>query len=76
MKNNRFEIKLNDGVIRNVIIDEYDPVQIAEDLNNPDKHMIAIGTGDGAVVVQRYSVVRIVPSDIEEESNENDSDDE
>lgn len=59
----KVEIKLNDGVIRNVNIDNYNAHAIAEDLNNPDKHMMAIGD----VVVQRYSVVRIVPIDLNEE---------
>lgn len=66
---NKFEVKLNDGVIKNVIIEDYDARKIADELNNPDHNMIALGN----VVVQRYSVIRITPIDeIEEEKEESD----
>lgn len=57
MESNRFEVKMNDGVLRDVTIEGYSAVELADELNNPDKNMIAIGD----VVVQRYSVVRITP---------------
>lgn len=68
---NKFEIKMNDGTIKNVIIENYDAEEIANELNNPDKNMIAIGTGSGAVVVQRYSVIRITPIEYLEGGGDN-----
>lgn len=67
---NKFEIKMNDGTIKNVIIDNYDAKTIAEELNSTDKNMIAIGSGESAVVVQRFSVVRITPNEVVEKSEE------
>lgn len=63
MKNSRFEVKMSDGIIRNVTIEDYDSDKMAEELNNTEKQMIAIGD----IVVQRFSVVRIIPAELIED---------
>lgn len=54
---NKYEIKMNDGVSIIVVIEGYSAEVIANELNDTEKNMLAIGN----VVVQRYSVSRITP---------------
>lgn len=62
------EITMNDRTIKNIEIENYDPVKLAEELNSPNKNMIALGD----CVLQRYSIIRIIPmSLLEEENKEN-----
>lgn len=60
------EITMNDRTIKNIEIENYDPVQLAEELNSPNKNMIALGD----CVLQRYSIIRIIPVSLLEEENE------
>jgi len=62
------EITMNDRTIKNIEIENYDPVKLAEELNSPNKNMIALGD----CVLQRYSIIRIIPvALLEEENKEN-----
>lgn len=62
------EITMNDRTIKNIEIEDYDPVKLAEELNSPNKNMIALGN----CVLQRYSIIRIIPvALLEEENKEN-----
>lgn len=54
---NKYEIKMNDGVSIIVVIEGYNAEVLANELNDIEKNMLAIGN----VVVQRYSVLRITP---------------
>lgn len=60
------EITMNDRTIKNIEIENYDPVQLAEELNTPNKNMIALGD----CVLQRYSIIRIVPVELLDEKDE------
>lgn len=60
------EITMNDRTIKNIEIENYDPVQLAEELNSSNKNMIALGD----CVLQRYSIIRIIPVSLLEEENE------
>lgn len=60
------EITMNDRTIKNIEIENYDPVQLAEELNSPNKNMIALGD----CVLQRYSIIRIVPVELLDEKDE------
>lgn len=60
------EITMNDRTIKNIEIENYDPVQLAEQLNSPNKNMIALGD----CVLQRYSIIRIVPVELLDEKDE------
>lgn len=60
------EITMNDRTIKNIEIENYDPVQLAEELNSPNKNMIALGD----CVLQRYSIIRIVPVELLNEKDE------
>ena len=51
------EITMNDRTIKNIEIENYDPAALAEELNSSDKNMMALGD----CVLQRYSIIRIVP---------------
>ncbi|AKA61472.1 hypothetical protein CPT_Stahl44 [Bacillus phage Stahl] len=50
-------VYLNDGTNFEVRIEDYDPMAIAEQLNDATKSMIVFGY----YVVQRYSVVKVMP---------------
>ncbi|MBM7598106.1 hypothetical protein JOC34_000463 [Virgibacillus halotolerans] len=68
------EVKMNDGIIKNLTIDNYDAEEIAERLNDSKHNMIALGSGSRAVVVQRYSIVRITPVELKDEDQNEDED--
>ncbi|AKC02671.1 hypothetical protein CPT_Stills43 [Bacillus phage Stills] len=50
-------VYLNDGTNFEVRIENYDPIAVAEQLNDATKSMIVFGY----YVVQRYSVVKVMP---------------
>lgn len=50
-------VYLNDGTNFEVRIENYDPIAVAEQLNDGSKSMIVFGY----YVVQRYSVVKVMP---------------
>lgn len=59
----KISIKMNDGSTQIVEVEDYNAQEIADMLNDSENNMCAIGTGDSAVVVQRYSVVRVTPTE-------------
>lgn len=64
------EIKMNDGTRFLLDIEDYNAEDIAEKLNNSDSNMVALGSGEDAIVVQRYSVVRVSPVKAEEKEED------
>lgn len=58
----RYDIHLTDDVIEGVFIENYNAQELSEELNNMNKKMIAIGEGDEAIIVQRFSVIKVIPS--------------
>lgn len=59
-------IKSNDGTIRDVEIENYDPEEITKQLNDSSSNYVNIGD----VILQRYSVIRINPVDYEEDEED------
>lgn len=57
------QIRLNDGTKFYVEVENYDAEEMAERINDETKNMIVIGSA----VVQRYSIVRVIPRDEIEE---------
>lgn len=51
------DIVLVDQIIKSVAVENYDHKKMRRELDNSKKRMIAIGD----TVVQRYSVIKIVP---------------
>lgn len=51
------EISLNDNSKITVEVDEYNPQDLAEKLNDNQKNVIVIGDA----ILQRYSIIRIMP---------------
>lgn len=54
------DVKMNDGWIERVAVENYDAKVLEEELNDSSKNMVAIGN----IVAQRYSVIRITPTDL------------
>ena len=67
-------IKMNDGSTQTVEVENYDAEEIAERLNNNQNNMCGIGSGASAIVCQRYSVIRITPVDLVDDSDDEVSD--
>lgn len=65
------EVTMNDRTIKNIEIENYDPVQLAEELNSSNKNMIALGN----CVLQRYSIIRIIPVESLNEKDEESKED-
>jgi len=68
----KITVKMNDGTTQIVEVADYDAQEIADMLNDNQNNMCAIGTGASAVVVQRYSVVRVTPVDLVDDSDDED----
>ncbi|HEX5519570.1 MAG TPA: hypothetical protein VFX18_03935 [Candidatus Nitrosocosmicus sp.] len=53
----KLEIRFNDQTSINVEVEDYNPLELVETLNDQRKQMIVLGD----VILQKYSIIRISP---------------
>lgn len=60
------EVKMSDNSTFLLDIETYDAEEVASKLNDPNLNMVVLGSGEDAIVVNRFSVTRITPVNIKD----------